>query len=1008
MGFRVATLMIFSALIASTQATCTTEENTRYSGAALGGPTTATSYGECCDNCIQKEGCSWWTYDGKQTCLLYSSYNGTETVDGDWSGWAGTGPAPSPAPPLNTWSAPHLETSCEKGGKLLKHVGNVPLETCKAACVADTDCFYINHADQSNNDCMLYSTCATPECESGTGWWTTYEYGRSGAQPFAGCVTPPPPPPPDNRDGFDCQVRLLALEYGKRIMDGADVSGLFESLGLDSLPNCSASATVSKQGPPLRSTLPRLSTTDGAIEFYVDGAKGSDSNAGSLMSPFKTLGAAQTHVRATSKTTPITVFVRGGVYYLTETLSFGMTDGGSTSQSAVTWTNYQDEHVVLSGGVDLSGLKWTQSASNPAAMETQVSVSKPIETLFVNGVREIRAKFPNGDPLIPGGAGWNAHATGAAGDLGVSGVQFQDTVSVSSTFDVLLSVGSSLNNQKINFTVNEPQFGFNPTRNNFYAYTNGSADRFNTSLNHPFWNSQVSPGFNTDALTKKWANPATGIVHMYHTGGWGGWMFQIAERPTQSEVVFQCRRLSDNTMVPCPLTADATVVVDGGFQECRGASIGKNQFYVENIEEELDDAREWFWKQSTSKSNSDADSDSDSTTTLMYIPNGTDLNSPNTSVVASVLKQVIAVDGASFITVRGFTITNTAPTYLDSYECPSGGDWAIHRGAAVFVENANSITLEGLSFDQPSGNAVMFSNQVENSVISKCTFEKVGDSAIAMVGSTQLMVGTAGKGLFPTNNTVVGNIVDTVGVYGKQTSAYFKGKSNGNTVRNNIFMNGPRAGVNFNDGTAGGEVLEGNLVFNFVRESGDHGQFNSWDRQPIVRGDATSGYEIVPKTHHLNKNFILNINFLGVTHSGYSVDYDDGSSQYNATNNFLVYGAFKVRDGINRAHSHNLIYGKPADYQCDGFNSTSFEHNTVIDTSIKFGCVGTAFGPLGTYNSVKQNNNNYFTPNNTAMPFSACGNSLKELQTAGYEVGSTISANLTVNQIINMAREMLA
>ena len=38
-------------------------------------------------------------------------------------------------------------------------------------------------------------------------------------------------------------------------------------------------------------------------------------------------------------------------------------------------------------------------------------------------------------------------------------------------------------------------------------------------------------------------------------------------------------------------------------------------------------------------------------------------------------------------------------------------------------------------------------------------------------------------------------------------------------------MNGPRAGVNFNDGTAGGEILERNLVFNFVRESGDHGMY---------------------------------------------------------------------------------------------------------------------------------------------------------------------------------------
>ena len=83
-----------------------------------------------------------------------------------------------------------------------------------------------------------------------------------------------------------------------------------------------------------------------------------------------------------------------------------------------------------------------------------------------------------------------------------------------------------------------------------------------------------------------------------------------------------------------------------------------------------------------------------------------------------------------------------------------------------------------------------------------------------MLGSTQQMVGTHGKGLFPAHNLVESNIVDTVGVYGKQTSAYFKAKSRENVVRNNVFMNGPRAGVNFNDGSAGGEILEGNLIMN--------------------------------------------------------------------------------------------------------------------------------------------------------------------------------------------------
>ena len=51
------------------------------------------------------------------------------------------------------------------------------------------------------------------------------------------------------------------------------------------------------------------------------------------------------------------------------------------------------------------------------------------------------------------------------------------------------------------------------------------------------------------------------------------------------------------------------------------------------------------------------------------------------------------------------------------------------------------------------------------------------------------------------------------------------------TIRGNVFFNGPRAGINANDGFGGGDVISRNLVFSTCRESGDHGPFNSWDRQ---------------------------------------------------------------------------------------------------------------------------------------------------------------------------------
>jgi hypothetical protein len=41
-------------------------------------------------------------------------------------------------------------------------------------------------------------------------------------------------------------------------------------------------------------------------------------------------------------------------------------------------------------------------------------------------------------------------------------------------------------------------------------------------------------------------------------------------------------------------------------------------------------------------------------------------------------------------------------------------------------------------------------------------------------------------------------------------------------------------GANFNDGFGGGLVFEGNLLFNVVQDTGEHGATNSWDRQPMI------------------------------------------------------------------------------------------------------------------------------------------------------------------------------
>ena len=70
-------------------------------------------------------------------------------------------------------------------------------------------------------------------------------------------------------------------------------------------------------------------------------------------------------------------------------------------------------------------------------------------------------------------------------------------------------------------------------------------------------------------------------------------------------------------------------------------------------------------------------------------------------------------------------------------------------------------------------------------------------------------------------------------------------------------MIGPRAGINANDGFGGGNVIERNLIFNMVRETGDHGPFNSWDRVPYITTIGSGKPSVVPAYRTIARNFII-------------------------------------------------------------------------------------------------------------------------------------------------------
>lgn len=139
------------------------------------------------------------------------------------------------------------------------------------------------------------------------------------------------------------------------------------------------------------------------IEFFVS-PEGNDQWTGRFAAPvdqsdgpFATFERAMQMVRdlkaADGLTAPVTVFFRGGTYSLNQPILFTPQDSG-TPDAPITYCNYGEEKVILSGGRAVSG--WQRLGDQwivdlPEVREKDLR----FQQLFVNGERRFRARTPN-------------------------------------------------------------------------------------------------------------------------------------------------------------------------------------------------------------------------------------------------------------------------------------------------------------------------------------------------------------------------------------------------------------------------------------------------------------------------------------------------------------------------------------------------------------------------------------------------------------------------------------
>ncbi|MCK9265898.1 right-handed parallel beta-helix repeat-containing protein [bacterium] len=88
--------------------------------------------------------------------------------------------------------------------------------------------------------------------------------------------------------------------------------------------------------------------------------EGNDNNSGTKEKPFASIKRAQEEVRKIkSKSMPkggIAVYLRGGKYFITESISFGIEDSG-TEDAPVVYRNYPEEEVRIIGGKQITNFK---------------------------------------------------------------------------------------------------------------------------------------------------------------------------------------------------------------------------------------------------------------------------------------------------------------------------------------------------------------------------------------------------------------------------------------------------------------------------------------------------------------------------------------------------------------------------------------------------------------------------------------------------------------------------
>jgi hypothetical protein len=421
----------------------------------------------------------------------------------------------------------------------------------------------------------------------------------------------------------------------------------------------------------------------------------------------------------------------------------------------------------------------------------------------------------------------------------------------------------------------------------------------------------------------RWKNPEGGYIHAMHSALWGDMHWIIKGK-----------------------NADGTLNYEGGWQNNRPSKMHPVYRMVENIFEELDAPSEWFFNTKEEK--------------LYYFPeSNTDLKTAKVEIVR--LKHLIEFSGSKenpvkHVRLKGFVFRHAARTFMDNKEPLLRSDWTVYRGGTIVFNGAENCCISDCEFDQVGGNTIFLNNYNRRITVRGCYIHHSGANGIAFVGDPEMVrsplfrygkqdfsvidrtPGPKGDN-FPEDCLVEDCLITMTGRDEKQTAPVHISMSHKIRISHCSIYDVPRAGININEGTFGGHIIENCDVFNTVLETGDHGSFNSWGRDRFWTPDINETVPEVAKEPGLPFIDMLDPNIIRNSRwrcdHGWDIDLDDGSGWYRIFNNLLLNGGLKMREGYNRMATNNIIVNNGLHPHVWYPNSGDVFKNNIVFNSYK-------------------------------------------------------------------------